>query len=113
MGNIHFLISIAAYKQAAIALKGDYLCPEINIELSGTIDEVVEVWESLWLALDWGSTKNSLVWAARVLSAIELLPTDVAIRADCKNDSVCSGFAIFVGRRYIAGCSYAFVRINC
>ena len=76
MGNIHFLISIAAYKQTAIALKGDYLCPEINIELSGTTDEVVEVWESLWLAFDWGSTKNSLVWAARVLSAIELLPTE-------------------------------------
>lgn len=79
MGNIHFLISIAAYKQAAIALKGDYLCPEINIELSGTIDEVVEVWESLWLAFDWGITKNSLVWAARVLSAIEVLPTEPVI----------------------------------
>lgn len=79
MGNIHFLISTAAYKQAAIALKGDYLCPEINIELSGTIEEVVEVWESLWLALDWGSTKNSLVWAARVLSAIEVLPTEPVI----------------------------------
>lgn len=79
MGNIHFLISIAAYKQAAIALKGDYLCPEINIELSGTIEEVVEVWESLWLAFDWGITKNSLVWAARVLSAIEVLPTEPVI----------------------------------
>lgn len=79
MGNIHFLISIAAYKQAAIALKGDYLCPEINIELSGTIEEVVEVWESLWSAFDWGITKNSLVWAARVLSAIELLPTEPVI----------------------------------
>lgn len=79
MGNIHFLISTAAYKQAAIALKGDYLCPEINIELSGTIEEVVEVWESLWLALDWGITKNSLVWAARVLSAIEVLPTEPVI----------------------------------
>lgn len=79
MGNIHFLISTAAYKQAAIALKGDYLCPEINIELSGTIEEVVEVWESLWLAFDWGITKNSLVWAARVLSAIEVLPTEPVI----------------------------------
>lgn len=79
MGNIHFLISIAAYKQAAIALKGDYLCPEINIELSGTIEEVVEVWESLWLAFDWGITKNSLVWAASVLSAIEVLPTEPVI----------------------------------
>lgn len=79
MGNIHFLISTAAYKQAAIALKGDYLCPEINIELSGTMEEVVEVWESLWLAFDWGITKNSLVWAARVLSAIEVLPTEPVI----------------------------------
>lgn len=41
--EIYTFVSIAAYKQAAIALKGDYLCPEINIELSGTIEEVVEV----------------------------------------------------------------------
>lgn len=75
-GKYTLFVSIAAYKQTAIALKGDYLCPEINIELSGTTDEVVEVWESLWLAFDWGSTKNSLVWAARVFSAIELLPTE-------------------------------------
>ena len=77
--EIFTFVSIAAYKQAAIALKGDYLCPEINIELSGTIEEVVEVWESLWLAFDWGITKNSLVWAASVLSAIEVLPTEPVI----------------------------------
>ena len=49
------------------------------MELSGTIEEVVEVWESLWLAFDWGITKNSLVWAARVLPAMEVLPTEPVI----------------------------------
>lgn len=63
-------------EKLAIYYLRNYLSPDETIVLSGTIDEVVEVWESLWLALDWGSTKNSLVWAARVLSAIEVLPTE-------------------------------------
>ena len=63
-------------EKLAIYYLRNYLWPDEISVLSGIMEEVVEVLESLWSALDWGSTKNSLVWAARVLSAIELLPTE-------------------------------------